>query len=505
MANNWKSGLDDEDELEQFPSASSPLTAAGIDPDKVRANPAMLESLRGSPFQKAPSVGAPPVDMPQSSTPKPSPSATAAGALGGAGETEPTDEEGFGRAGLSMLYKNAQNATRSADEMSTTTPPELQKLTERRDKLALPAPLFDPKTGQRLTTTKEYDPDTGQMVDVNPKASTASKVWRGVRGGLTGLTRGGVLGAVEGAVDPKLVGATPYNAPSDQYRRAEERRAQALSATNADIDTAFKTWKDINEARKTKAGEFRANAALGKDLTTGATGLINAENKPESEERKSAAKLELNQKEFDQRGSQADRLGLKGLNRILFMANGKIPDPRQPTEGEYTAQQIANATRLFTQQYGHPPQTLEDMNKIISTAKGDLGKGGRGEVTPQALRAISDRKNAAIEKANADHARRLYQPNGGKEYQRQLQEIQNAYEEDMANIGQAGPHQVVTVDAKGNANWAPEQPAAPAAQPAPAPAAAPPQTKPQPAPDGTRRQAPDGTIEVKKGGKWVKE
>jgi hypothetical protein len=70
-------------------------------------------------------------------------------------------------------------------------------------------------------------------------------------------------------------------------------------------------------------------------------------------------------------------------------------------------------------------------------------------------------------------------PGAPQTYQRQLQEVQNAYEEDMALLGQAGEHNVVTVDNKGQVTWTPES----AAKTAPAPAApAPPATSVKPVP-----------------------
>ncbi len=364
MSDDYKAGLTD-DELSQFPSAANPLTAMGLDPDEVAANPELLAGLdlRNS----GSNARVPYRDSSPASSPSPSAVAPAAPA-----SDEPTDPESYGLAGLKRGYKNLESAAKSADEMSTEPPADLARLTAQREKLATPAPRFDPSSGKPLATTQEYDPQTRQMVSVNPQASRGQKVWRGVRSGLAGLLTGGIPGAALGALEPQDIrGGTAYNAPSKAYTQAEQRREEQLGATDTGIKNALQTWKDVNEARKAKAGEYRAAAGQDKDIVTGATGLINAENKPESEENKTKAKLELSDKEFQQRRVQADRLGLRSTQRALYIANGKLPDPRQPAAEELA---LAKASRAFVAQNGRDPQTLEEFNQVASAAKGALDK-----------------------------------------------------------------------------------------------------------------------------------
>lgn len=280
MATDFKAGLD-SDELDGLPSAANPLTAMGIDPDEAQANPDILARIAKGTYNP---LGGPDKDdvkpplRPATDTPSsaPSPSATSAGKTGGAGgatpsSAAPSTPEEYEKAGMQSLYENAQSATKAAGEVPTQTPQEITDLTARRAKLAAPAPRFDKTTGKELTSTQEYDPDTGQMITVNPKASKAQKVWRGVRGGLVGLGTQGFTGAVRGAFNPEEIpGGTAYNAPSKAYQQAEGRREQALSTTDTNIDNARKNWVEAVKARQAQAGEFRSNAALGKDLASAA-------------------------------------------------------------------------------------------------------------------------------------------------------------------------------------------------------------------------------------------
>lgn len=529
---DWQAGLTDQDELKDFPSAANPLTAMGIDPDEARANPEMLRSLSGraydvgaSPAKPAPSAPEKSADTPGSDDvfspdydplgrPSPktaaSPSAAAAGSVGGAGDTPspsappapastPQDKLlGMGEEGLVQLNRSLKGANDSAEGMSTTPPEELAKLTAQREKLATPAPLFDPKTGKRLDSTQEYDPDTGQMDTVKSKPSVGSRIWRGVRGGLEGLAMGGIPGALIGAIDPaKVPGNSAYGAPAPEYQRAEARREQQLGATDTGLANAFKSWKDVNDARKEKSGELRAVATTGKDVVTGATGLINAENKPETEANKDAAKAKLTQEQYDIRNNQIRTdptlSKLPPLQKALYLANGKLPDPREPNEADVTAANIARGIKIL----GHQPANLDEFNQVIASAKGEMGK-GKGQVTVQQSRAVADKKNVAIEKAMAEYAKDPGQPDTVTELSRQVQAAQNAYEEDISILGgDPGPHQVVTVDKSGQVKWTPQAappPSAPAAQPAPAgPQAATP-TGPPPGATHIARLKTDGRM-----------
>ena len=530
MAGDWNSGLTDSDDLSQFPSAASQLGPLGLDPDMVRANPEMMASLSASSRPAASESAPPPKPAPEQ------PSAIAAGKVGDAESTPPTapppqpaapatppDAQSYGMEGLGLLSKSAKMA-QDADAAIPTTDTEAPKLQALRDKLAVKPALFDTKTGKRLKETQEYDPDTGQPINVKSAPSVGQRIWRGVRGGLVGMSSG--KGALLGALDPGAVGSTPYGAPSDAFQRAEERRTEQLASTDNDIANNFKTFKEAQVALKARASDSRANAALGKDLTTGATGMMNsatAAKKADAEATKAAnetpeAKARLNQQEFDQRGQRLatdpQLAKLSPLNKILYRLNGKVPDPREPNEAEINAAAAARALVVFQAQHGGKgPQTLEDFNSIQQAARGEMGKGQKSTTaTPEQVKQIADKKNKAIEDANAGFAKNADQ----QEYQTQLQEAQNAFEEDAGVLGVAGPHQQVIVDKDGHVTWKPiDLPSTPPPN-APAPSAqaagalggagAPkPPAAAQPAPDGTRRQSPSGTIEVKRGGKWVAE
>lgn len=440
---------------------------------------------------------------------------------------------GYGEQGLGLLNKNLQAATDETAATSTQPPEDVARLTAQQTKLETKTPLYDPTTGKMLD---QYKPSTG------------SRIWRGVRGGLVGLLTGGIPGAAVGALEPgDIHGGTPYGAPNKQYTRAEQSREQQLAAVGPQLKTAMQTWKDVNEARKAKAGEYRANAALGKDVTTGATGLISAENKPETESNKTAAKLELDQKTFDMRRQQLSTdpafKNISPLNRALYMANGKLPDPRETSEGDIQAANMARALAAFKLSHGGKnPATLEEFNGVAAAAKGDLDKGGKGQVTPQQINKVNDALHGATEKAIAKFAngKLAYSPETRATYQQELQEAQDQYEQDMAALDPArvGPHTIIKVDEKGQvtrgqekqptgmtqvrggatgvvptAPAVPPPAAAPPAAPAPAPVAAPAPiaqppaapAKPQPAPEQTRIKLKDGTVQVKRNGKWVNE
>jgi hypothetical protein len=211
---------------------------------------------------------------------------------------------------------------------------------------------------------------------------------------LQGLLTGGIRGGLLGAISPALEGSEAYGAPNKAYQNAETQREAKLASTDADITNSFKNWKDQVDAAKARASEYRANATLGKDLTTGATDMQNAatkaaeekdtaaKNRADSPEAKDAAALKLNQEQYDQRAARVATMNLSPLNRMLYMLNGKVPDPREPNEAEITAGQAARALVVFKAQHGgQGPQTLEDFNSIQAAARGSLGRGA-GKTDP---------------------------------------------------------------------------------------------------------------------------
>lgn len=394
----FSAGLTGQDELGMFPSAASPLAGLGLDPEQVRANPDLLSSI--NPGTSAPEaakpVPTPPggVSMPtgeDEAPPAPSASAKAAGAVGGAGQAPSQTATDYGMAGLQSLNQNAKMATDATADIPTTSP-EIERLTAQRAKFAAPAPLYDPTTGKMLDKTTEIDPTTGQPVTINPKPSTGTRIWRGVRGGLQGVLTDGIRGGLLGAISPELEGSEKYGAPNRAYQSAEQQREATLGATDAGLKTAFDNWKEQVNGAKVKATEFRANAGLGKDETSGAVAMQNSatlaasekerekKDTEDSPEARDAATVKLTKAQLDQRKSIVDTdptfRKMSPLNKMLYVLNGKVPDPREPNEAEVNAAQAARALVVFKAQHGgQGPQTLEDFNAIQSAARGTLDRG----------------------------------------------------------------------------------------------------------------------------------
>jgi hypothetical protein len=446
----FRAGLDGQDEMSQFPSPANPLDQYGIDPDMARANPDLLKSIGMNGPKPDNDRVTPPTSVPIANN-LPSESAKEAGAVGGAGATPPDDDpDTAGRKGLSLLNRNLQSATDTADKMSTATPADVTSSSSRISQLSAPKPLYD-ASGKRLPETK---------------ASFGEELKRGLKAGVKGFAN--KKGLLPGLLDPESVGATPYSAPNKAYQVGEQKRQQDLGTAQGDYDRASKAWKEQVDAQKAKTGEYRANATLGKDLTTGATGLLNAENKPETEDNKTKAKLVLTQQQFDQRKQQLltdpTLAALPPLQKALYMANGKLPDPREPNEAEVNAAQIAKAMTVFKMQHnGQSPQTLEEFNSVVASAKGELGKGSKvdqatatnlrlaARLAEQRLKAVQDlTKSASFKYGNAESR---------KPIEDQVAAAKEEYDDLMGQLKDAGVGPTATP--------------APAPQATPAPAAAP--------------------------------
>jgi hypothetical protein len=508
MADKWDAGLTDQDELRQFPSAVSPLSSLGLDPDVVRANPSILESLNNPekgdvrPSDTAQTSG--PVSMPAEAR-SPSASTKAAAKLGGAGEEPVTTAPqvtstsatttpapappasnnwyDFATRGLQGQESNASAAAEAAKAIPTTSP-EIEALDKRAAELRTKGPVFDPQTGQRLRQTTEpiYNQRTGQVeqVPVNPSPSKGQRIWRGVRGGLIGLAGGGLPGAAIGVIEPKTIpGGQAYGAPSSAYQHLEETRTGQLAGAEAGEKEALENWKQQIAARTAQGKDLRDTAAANKDLVSGAVSIpeaqakiteagarqLTAENEtPEAQARKSGL---ITQNEFDQRekdlASDPQLRRASNLQRIFYKLTGKLPEPHYTSEADNQATAVARATVAFRNSHGgKSPQTLEDYNSIQEAARGQLDKGASGG--DKVVDAMVAKKNAAVQKANYNFVAHLDDVDS---YAKELQEAQNAFEEDAARHGVGGPHQVITVDRRGHVTWTPTQPAAaPSAAPA---------------------------------------
>ena len=469
---------EDQDGLSQFPSAANPLTGV-IDPDLARANPDLLAQLnsRGLP---GPVADKPPTPGPMAATPteppdEPSKSAVTAGALGGAA-TSPPSVTDYGMQGLASLSKNADMATAAAGEVPTSNT-DVARLTAQREKLGTPAPLYDPQTGKMLSQTKEYDPATGQEISVNPKPGAGTRIWRGVRGGLTGLLEGGIRGGLLGAIDPTKVGVDAYGAPSGAYQKAETQREGELGATDKSLGDTMANWKQAVDAAKAKAGEFRSNAGLGKDLTTGATGMENAATdavKAKTDQQKAdqespTAKLKLSQDEFTQRQGEAANLKLSGVNKLAYILNGKIFDPQQPNEAEFNAAAAARALVVFRAQHnGQDPQTLEDFNAIQAAARGTLaGQSGNKEADTN-LRAAVNSANSRLKDLQDIQKTMSYAPKADKDaIQGKIDTAQREYDQLQSQLATAATPSAAPAPGPAAANTPPQPPPAPRSIPTP--------------------------------------
>ena len=482
MAGSWTAGLKDLDEQGLGDSAASPLTAAGLDPDVVRANLGLLTgtqsdtpSGRPAPPQRTGTMAAQPMGTEPPA--QPVASAKQAGAVGGAGappDPAATPDTPYAEAmgGLQNLGKMETQANKAADDIQTTDP-NLTAMQQRRAQLAAQPDLYDPKTGKMRDSVQVFNPDTGQMEDVAPKPSAGRRVWRGVRGGLVGLLTGGIPGAALGAIDPALErGGEAYGAPNKAYERDIDRNQNALGATDTGIKDELEVWKQASLAAKDKASQLNTNARIDNDRVVGAKDLITAQADQtkagyESPQSKADADALLSRQKFTDNESNLKaieaRVGkLPPATAAYVMMNGKMPDPKQPREPSAEEIELGQARSTFAKQNGRAP----NYDEYIKMVQGLRGRDNE-KPTPQQIRSIQDKKAAEIQKAQAKFATAFGSrlPGAVDEYALSLQLAQDQFEQAAADFSVAGDHYKVTVDPKGNPTWTPQN-APPAAAPA---------------------------------------
>lgn len=279
MAKDWKAGIDNLDDQGLGPSAVNQLSALGLDPDMVRANPELLASVSappGSPAATPPNQQSGPMaELPTGQPPQPpsEPAGSAAPAQPLPAASKNTDSPYAMAIGGLRNLQNTQKMANEATEGVPTSDPALEKLTAQRNKLATPVSLYDPQTGKMKDQVQVYNPETGQMDTINPKASTGRKIWRGIRGGLVGFLAGGIPGAGLGAIDPGLFGQTKYGAPTEAYQQAQERNAETLGATDTAAKDELANWKQAVDAAKVKSGMLTESLEGAGKLATTAAGM----------------------------------------------------------------------------------------------------------------------------------------------------------------------------------------------------------------------------------------
>jgi hypothetical protein len=321
----------------------------------------------------------------------------------------------------------ANFAAKTAQDMASSPGPDTKDLEAQRIKDATPTAYRDPVTGK-----------------VNPQYKES--FWGNVGRGLNNM-RLGLAGEVDKATD--------YSAPNKLYQTTEAARTARLGSEDQQLTNARDEFKAMTDARAKAAAEARQGVTGFNDVARGAGEVQNADSntvkanadalraqtdaatrKDNSPEGQTA----IQEARFGELNSQADRLGLKGQTRTLFLANnGRVPDPRQAT-----GEEIARGQALRTWQKQNPGKqpTLDDINSINAAAGGRLKDSNANPASQREVEAIIVKKNAGIEKANADHAQGHLKADA---WRQQLQAVQDAFEEEAAAAGKGGPHQVVTL------------------------------------------------------------
>ena len=361
MANDWSSGLTDSDELSSFPSAASPLSAMGLDPDEVRANPEILlratsgggvtSDRGGSADAQARLMRSPGGAMAPGET-----SAQAAGATGGAGSS-PTPSPDPEQVGMSALTTSLKNESQLANQVPTSDP-DVTRLTAQREKLGTPAPLYDPQTGKMLA---------------EDKPSLGTRVWRGVRGGLVGGLTGGIPGAIVGAIEPgKIAGGQAYGAPNKTYQRNEQRREQQLQATDSSLENARKNWKDAVEAMKTKGAILGDVTKTGSDIVSGTGKLETADTRrllAEATAENYKSKIQQAQDQLAQRYEQMNNSKQTAEDRIAAMREANdLKNQIQMMNQQFLRQRLDTTTDARTLDN----QEKEDINAIEKRYSGAI-------------------------------------------------------------------------------------------------------------------------------------
>lgn len=436
-------------------------------PDGEPPNPTLKTRGQAAAAQVAPA--APSQPLPDTLSPQPSAQTAPAYSPDGSRGPQPAspDWQGYTQKGVQGVLGIADK--NSAAYSGLPDAPDTTNLDTRIETESIP------------TNPREKDPITGKPLY---KPGFGTRVVRGIEAF--------GAGGVPAVLDPARAGATPYGAPTKEYGEDEDlRRAQLANdqQKKADVLARFKAKSDVIEAR---AKGLQTVAPDYKDAGTMSSDAQNAQTNTAKEGRDAMQatpqyKTSVSQAEFDQRGREADRIGLKGTTRALYLANGKLPDPKQASAEETSR---AQALRTFRAQNHRDPQNLDEINQVNAAAAGKLKEQG-GDTPSEEVQAAARSALADITDYTSGWARqpdgsyRTTKPHKFDMVEGPVFDAEVNKRREKANVSLTkkgwqidGTGQLVKAGGGGGG--------------------------PQPAPDGTRRRGPNG-IEIKKNGAWVPE
>lgn len=342
-----------------MPSAS-PLASNDIDPDEAVKNPeqamaqlaaknaGLVHPVAAStsgvipPYVAAPST---PPSWAPSPTPTPTPPST------------PVVPASVTPSGKGFYDQGQQGALDQAQAA--------QKVTSRWQSRPLPSETTDPIETQ-LENSQRPTPLRGADGSILPqyRPSAGQRIVRGIKG----FAQGGI---------PGVLGAN-YGAPNDVYQSQEATRRAQVDALAQRLkyrqgaNTADQTaLKDISGADISTAGAFDkvasgATSQQNADTEVQNADIAKAREYNDSPEGKADAERQLSDATLTSRTKQADSLNLKGTNRTLYLANGKVPDPRQATAEDVA---MAQAVKVL----GHQPTSLAELTSLRQAVKGETG------------------------------------------------------------------------------------------------------------------------------------
>lgn len=258
-------------DLSQYPSAASPLSIDELLKARAVSGAPPAAWTGGWPgadkeLVATPQNGREVFTSAQPATPQVSSNQVPANTI----PSNPGDARAAAMQGLGQLNTNLADATKAIESVPTDNP-TVDALNQQIAGKSTPTQVRERPAGDTSET------GTGKILP-QFAPSMGQRILRGVRGAAIGLLTGGIPGAAVGAIEPQdIAGGTAYGAPNKLYERTEQARQADLGNLQGQRQSALDAWKQAVDARKAQASEFRANAALGKDVATGATDVMKAD------------------------------------------------------------------------------------------------------------------------------------------------------------------------------------------------------------------------------------
>jgi hypothetical protein len=379
------------------------------------------------------------------------------------------------RGGATVSAAPAATVQPTADDTESAVSGDFNALRDRMRKMQGRSAQLRSAKDSLATPT---DPNQAQY-----RPTVGRRILRGLGGAGMGLLRGGIGGAVAGAVAPQLTTGVGYDDPNKAFRKVEDARTRKL----AGVDTEL---ADAEAQRKDEFDTGKELGTMGNTLAERQNTTQRYKDQAKHEGSEDSAKMNDLHQQLGKATAEALQAGRdprqdKTVQQLSDTIQGAMKEPAEKNPNDIALDQ-AEAKRLYPNDPAKQYKFVNDARTKRISAGAQARQDAKPDkptvkpVTPAQSVAIESRKNKKIDIAKAN-LKQGYDSQGNPftedDYKSALDQAQLDYEGEIGSA-RGAPLETHT-DITGNAPADRTPPAAPKAAPKSEPAKPAPKESPK--------------------------